>query len=103
MIEALEQALRASNEVRSLNFPHGLMQVSSRTTGLSALCARSRRVGEARETIFGGTGFFELGLNPLAFCDDRAQGDRRKPSKSWRRRQRVHSCDKTAQLRVSTD
>jgi hypothetical protein len=49
------------------------MQVSSRTIGASALCARSRRV-EAGKAIVGGTGFFELGLSPLAFCDDRAQG-----------------------------
>jgi hypothetical protein len=49
------------------------MQVSSRTTGVSALCAISGRIGEASETTFGGTSFFELGLNPLAFCDDRAQ------------------------------
>jgi hypothetical protein len=50
------------------------MQVSSRTIGASALCARSHRVGEAGKAIVGGTGFFELGLSPLAFCDDRAQG-----------------------------
>jgi hypothetical protein len=37
--------------------------------------------GEAGKATFGGTGFFDLGLIPLAFCDDRAQRDRRKPCK----------------------
>ena len=43
MIEALgSKPCAASNKVRSLNFPHGLLQVSSRTIGASARCAGGR-------------------------------------------------------------
>ncbi|WP_145963594.1 hypothetical protein [Bradyrhizobium algeriense] len=69
--------MRASNKVRSLNFPHGLVQVSSRTIGVSASCATHRRSGETEGSIFGGTGFFDLSLYLLAFCDDLAQGEQR--------------------------
>jgi hypothetical protein len=80
MIEApWKQALRASNKVRSLNFPHGLMQVSSSAVGVSARCAGGRRVGEASKATFSGIGFFDLGLSPQAFCDDRAQGEQSEP------------------------
>jgi hypothetical protein len=51
------------------------MQVSSRTIGVSASCATHRRNGEPDRPIFGGTGFFDLGLYLLAFCDDLAQGE----------------------------
>jgi hypothetical protein len=51
------------------------MQVSSRTIGASASCATRRRNGEPDRPIFGGTGFFDLGLYLLAFCDDLAQGE----------------------------
>jgi hypothetical protein len=53
------------------------MQVSSRTIGVSASCATHRRSGEPDRSIFGGTGFFDLGLYLLAFCDDLAQGEQR--------------------------
>jgi len=53
------------------------MQVSSRTIGVSASCATHRRRGEADRSIFGGTGFFDLSLYLLAFCDDLAQGEQR--------------------------
>jgi hypothetical protein len=65
--------------VRSLNFPHGLARVSSRTIGASASSATSRWIGDASKPAFGGTGLFELGLSPLAFCDDRAQGKHAEP------------------------
>ena len=70
--------MRASNKVRSLNFPHGLARVSSRTIGVSASCATRRRIGEPRKTISGRTGFSDLSLYLLAFCDDLAQGEQRK-------------------------
>jgi hypothetical protein len=53
------------------------MQVSSRTIGVSASCAAHRRSGEPDRSIFGGTGFFDLSLYLLAFCDDLAQGEQR--------------------------
>src|SRR3954447_14894818 len=53
------------------------MQVSSRTIGVSASCATCRRSGEPDRSSFGGTGFFDLSLYLLAFCDDLAQGERR--------------------------
>jgi hypothetical protein len=53
------------------------MEVSSRTIGVSASCATHRRSEEPDRSIFGGTGFFDLGLYLLAFCDDLAQGKQR--------------------------
>jgi len=53
------------------------MQVSSRTIGASASCVTRRRSGEPDRSIFGGTGFFDLSLYLLAFCDDLAQGKQR--------------------------
>jgi hypothetical protein len=60
-----------------------LMQVSSRTIGASASCAAHRRSGEPDRSIFGGTGFCDLGLHLLAFCDDLAQGEQRTHSECF--------------------
>src|SRR6266508_4607545 len=51
------------------------MQVSSRTIAVSVSCTTRRRSGEPDRSVFGGTGFFDLGLYLLAFCDDLAQGE----------------------------
>jgi hypothetical protein len=79
------------------------MQVSSRTIGVSASCLMHRRSGEPDRSIFGGTGFFDLSLYLLAFCDDLAQGERRAHGGCFASDSSRTSGNKTAQLRVRTD
>ena len=72
----------ASYKVRSLNFPHGLIQVSSRTTGVSAPVQGVAGLANAARQLSVEPGFFDLGLSLLAFCDDRAQADAPSPEEN---------------------
>ena len=75
--------MRASNKVRSLNFPHGLMQVSSSTTGVSAFCARIRRIGERDKTSFQRNRLFRFGPDSIGFLRRSGAGQtRRLPKKN---------------------